>query len=92
MGWGSTAFIIQRELFGQEPLEASHAYGEAIDIEKRVNQLEQVFMPLLDRAQRMMIRALDRLDARRFGKQNTRVSIGAAGQVNVGNNVHNELG
>ena len=60
-------------------------------IEKRVKQLEQAFMPLLDRAQRMMIRALDRLEARRCGKPNTVVSIGTAGQVNVGSNLHNDL-
>lgn len=91
-GWiGSTAFVVQRELFGQEPLETFHGYGEAMEIEKRVNQLEQVIMPLLDRAQRMMIRALDRLEARRCGKPNTLVSIGTAGQVNVGSKVRNVL-
>lgn len=83
-GWiGSTALVVQRELFGQEPLEMLHGYGEAMEIEKRVHQLEQVFMPLLDRAQRMMIRALDRLQATRCERPNTVVSIGAAGQVNV---------
>ncbi len=84
-GWiGSTAFIVQRELFGQEPLETSHGYGEAMVIEKRVEQLEQTLMPLLDRAQRMMIRALDRLETRRSGKSQAGISIGIAGQVNVG--------
>ena len=40
-GWiGSTAFVVQRELFGQEPLESTHGYGEAMIIEKRVDQLE----------------------------------------------------
>ncbi|MGB9143820.1 MAG: hypothetical protein WCB71_16655 [Aestuariivirga sp.] len=91
-GWiGSTAFVVQRELFGQEPLESTHGYGEAMVIEKRVEQLEQALMPLLDRAQRMMIRALDRLEAKRCGKPNTLVSIGTAGQVNVGSKVHNDI-
>ena len=91
-GWiGSTAFVVQRELFGQEPLESSHGYGEAMQIEKRVNQLEQVIMPLLDRAQRMMIRALDRLESRSSGKSGAVVSIGRAEQVNVGGDVRNEL-
>jgi hypothetical protein len=54
-------------------------------------RLEQTLMPLLDRAQRMMIRALDRLEARRCGMTNTMVSIGTAGQVNVGGNVRNVL-
>ena len=60
-----------------------------MDIEKRVAQLEHMLMPLLDRAQRMMIRALDRLDVKRCGKPNAAVSIGNAGQVNVGSNVQN---
>ncbi len=91
-GWiGSTAFVVQRELFGQEPLESIHGYGESMIIERRVEQLEQVLMPLLDRAQRMMIRALDRLQARRFHKSNTLVSIRAACQVNVDNNVLNNF-
>lgn len=38
-----------------------------MDIEKRVVQLEQLFTPLLDRAQRVMIRALNRLHAKSFG-------------------------
>jgi hypothetical protein len=92
-GWiGSTACIVQRELFGQEPLESSHGYGEALKIEKCVEQLEQTLIPLLDRAQRMMIRALDRLDTRRSGKPGAVVSIGKAGQVNVGSAVHNDIG
>lgn len=89
-GWiGSTAFVVQRELFGQEPLESTHGYGEAMIIEKRVEQLEQVLMPLLDRAQRMMIRSLDRLEARRSVKNGSVVSIGRAGQVNLSSNVQN---
>jgi hypothetical protein len=91
-GWiGSTAFVVQRELFGQEPLERTYGYTESMDIERRVEQLEQVLMPLLDRAQRMMIRALDRLEARRYARPNTLVSIGTAGQVNVGSKVRNVL-
>ena len=90
-GWiGSTAFIVQRELFGQEPLATSHGYGEEMVIEKRVEQLEQSLMPLLDRAQRMMIRALDRLETRRSGKALASISITRAGQVNVGSSVLND--
>ena len=49
-------------------------------------------MPLLDRAQRMMIRALDRLEARWNGKPTSTISIGSAGQVNVGSAVSNDIG
>ena len=90
-GWiGSTSLVIQPELFGQEPLEATHGNVEAMVIERRVEQLEQTLMPLLDRAQRMMIRALDRLEARRSGKSIGNISIGIAGQFNVGCDVKNE--
>lgn len=90
-GWiGSTSLILKRELFGQEPLEDSHGHAGAMAIEARVEQLEQKLMPLLDRYQRMMIRATDRLEARRNTKPPANISIGKAGQVNVGSAVKNE--
>ena len=46
-------------------------------------------MPALDRAQRMMLRATDRLEARKSGKPNAAISIGTAGQVNLASNVQN---
>lgn len=55
--------IVQRALFGQEPLEASHSNAAAMAIEGRVEQPEQTPMPLLDRTKRTVIRALDRLQA-----------------------------
>jgi hypothetical protein len=83
-GWvGSTSFVIERELFGQEPLQTSHGHREAIEIEKRVKHLEETLIPLLDRAQRMMVRALDRLAIRHSGTTNHTIAIGLAGQVNV---------
>ena len=89
-GWiGSTAFVVQRELFGQEPLETSYGYTEAMAIERRVEQLERALMPLLDRSQKMLIRALDRLQARRSGSSMSAISIGKAGQVNIGGAVNN---
>ena len=91
-GWiGSVSLIVQRELFGQDPLEASHGHAGAMAIEARVEQLEQKLMPLLDRYQRMMIRATDRLEARRNTKPQANISIARAGQVNVGSAVRNEL-
>ena len=88
---GSTSLVVQPELFGQEPLVASHGYAESMVIERRVEQLQQNLMPLLDRAQRMMIRALDRLEARRSGKSIGNISISSAGQVNVGSAVSNQI-
>jgi hypothetical protein len=55
-GWiGSLCLVVERELFGQEPI------GERIEHE--MHQLEQSLMPLLDRAHRMLMRSLDRLEA-----------------------------
>ena len=89
-GWiGSTSLIIQSDLYGQQPLEESHGHTAAMAIERRVEQLELTLMPLLDRAQRMMIRAIDRLEARRSGKSIGNISIGSACQVNVGGVVDN---
>jgi hypothetical protein len=81
---GSTAAVVQRELFGQEPLQSTYGRSEADLIERRVEYLEQTLLPLLDRCQRMMIRALDRLDGRRSQNGAPSVAIGAAGQVNIG--------
>lgn len=80
---GSTAAVVQRELFGQEPLQSTYGPSEADSIERRVQYLEQTLLPLLDRCQKMMIRALDRLDRRRGQSGTPTVAIGAAGQVNI---------
>ena len=55
--------IVQRALFGQEPLEYSYSNAAVMAIEGRVEQPEQTPMPLLDRTKRTVIRALDRLQA-----------------------------
>ena len=79
---GSTSLIVQSELYGQQPLEESHGHTAAMAIESRIEQLELTLMPLLDRAQRMMIRSLDRLEANRGRTTHGNITIGAAGQVN----------
>ena len=87
---GSTSLVVQPELFGQEPLEATHGNVAAIAIEMRVEQLEQTLMPLLDRAKRTVIGALDQLEAWQNGKPTSNISIGNAGQVNVGGVVNSQ--
>jgi len=83
-GWiGSTAAVVGRELFGQEPLRTTFGRSEAESIERRVEYLEQTLLPLLDRCQKMMIRALDRLDSRRSQSRAPTVAIATAGQVNI---------
>ena len=83
--------IVQRALFGQEPLEASHSNAAAMAMEGRVEQPEQTLMPLLDRAKRTVIGALDQLEAWQNGKPTSNISIGNAGQVNVGGVVNNQI-
>ena len=48
-------------------------------------------MPLLDRAKRTVIRALDRLQAWQNGKPTGNISICNAGQVNVGGVDNNQI-
>jgi hypothetical protein len=57
-----------------------------------MHQFEQALMPLLDRAHRMLVRSLDRLEARRSSRRQAQVSIGHAGQVNVASAVRNPGG
>jgi hypothetical protein len=90
-GWiGSLCLVIERELFGQEPVSESNGATVGERIEREMHQLEQTLMPLLDRAHRTLVRSLDRLEARRSrGGPQAQVSIGHAGQVNVGSAVRN---
>lgn len=84
-GWlGSLCMEVERRLFGQ--LDPAVALGrvEAQEVEALIEKLEQQMLPMLERSQRVMIRALDRLEASRNRKGGTSVSIGVAGQVNVG--------
>ncbi|HUE46304.1 MAG TPA: hypothetical protein VMO81_08650 [Aestuariivirgaceae bacterium] len=61
-------------------------------VERETHHFEQSLMPLLDRAHRMLVRSLDRLEARSSGGSQGRLSIGHAGQVNVGSAVRNGAG
>ncbi len=89
-GWtGSLCLVVDRQLFGQIPLDEVLGSTEAAEVNAQVDRLEQTLLPALDRAQRMLMRALDRLEARRSSKASAAVSIGKAGQVNVGSNVQN---
>ena len=91
-GWfGSLCLVVDRQLFGQLPLDEVLGPSEANEVNSQVERLEHTLLPLLDRAQRMLIRALDRLEARRSSKSSATVSIGKAGQVNVGSNVENKF-
>lgn len=73
----------ERHLFGQLSLDEVLGQTEAKEVERILEDVEQRLMPLLERCQRMMNRALDRLNWRRRVRQ-PNVSIGVAAQVNVG--------
>lgn len=89
-GWlGSTCTLIERELFGQLSLEEVLGSAEAREVNVQVAHLEHTLLPAHDRAQRMLLRALDRLEARKSGKSSATISIGSAGQVNLANNIQN---
>jgi hypothetical protein len=78
-GWiGSLCLVAERELFDQEPVSEANGATVGERIEREVHQLEQSLMPLLDRAHRMIVRSLDRLDARRSGGPKAQLSIGHA--------------
>jgi hypothetical protein len=92
-GWiGSLCVVAERELFGQEPVSEVNGATVGERVEREVHQLEQSLLPLLDRAHRMMVRSLDRLNARRSSGHQAQVSIGHTGQVNVGGEVRNCAG
>ena len=89
-GWiGSLCLVIERELFGQGSLDAVLGSAEIEEVNVQVDRLEQTLLPALDRAQRMLLRATDRLEARRTGRTSAGITIGKAGQVNVASNVQN---
>jgi hypothetical protein len=89
-GWlGDLAQLVEAEFFRKEPptakLEAHYGAGRVrgLQVEEAVDRMAERLMPLLDRSNRMLLRNLKALRAMRRGPAPS-VSIGAAGQVNVG--------
>jgi len=93
-GWiGNLCLVVERELFGQEPLNEIHGHTVGDSLEKQIASLEHRLMPLLDRCQRMMARSFAYLDAaKRKLDQSPIVAVGQAGQVNVDSAVLNKTG
>jgi hypothetical protein len=89
---GSLCLVVERELFGQEPVSEANGATVGERIEQEMHRLEQSLMPLLDRAHRMLVRSLDRLEAGRSGGKQGQLSIGHATQVNVASAVRNSGG
>ncbi len=93
-GWiGSLCLTVERELFGQAPLNELHGHTVGERLTQEIARLEEHLMPLLERCHRMMARSFTYLDAHR-GRSSppASVMIGQAGQVNVDCAVMNEAG
>jgi hypothetical protein len=88
-GWvGDLALQVEHEFFGEDGPSARFEgrYGRAsgLVVEERLGRLAEQMLPLLDRANRAMIRNLQALaELRRQPTPTPTVAIGHAGQVNV---------
>ena len=93
-GWiGNLCLVVERELFGQAPLNELHGHTVGKQLTNEIARLEEVLMPLLERCQRIMVRSLAHLEARRSkGHPSTSVTVGQAAQVNVACAVVNKAG
>jgi hypothetical protein len=83
-GWiGSLCLTVERELFGQAPLDRLQGHAVGKQLTEQIARLEEVMMPLLERCHRMTARSIAHLDSRRAKLATPSVTVGQAGQVNV---------
>ena len=79
-GWlGSLCLELERELFGQ----TSHSAADFRQIETMLARIQEKLIPMQERCQRMLLRALSDLRPRTCGKAEANVRIGIAGQVKL---------
>lgn len=79
----SSLMETERQLFGQNSLQDVLGQVEAAEVSRILAEIEQKLIPLLEKSNKMMIRALDRLSASCRLRGDAKVHIGVAGQVNV---------
>ena len=92
-GWiGSICLTVERELFGQAPLDQLQGHAVGKQLTEQISRLEEVLMPLLERCHRMIGRSIAHLDARRGKLATTSVTVSQAAQVNVDCAVVNKVG
>jgi hypothetical protein len=61
-GWlGNLSLVVERELFGQEPLNAIHGAIVGDALEEKLRRLAEIILPLQERSARMMLRSLEAL-------------------------------
>lgn len=83
-GWiGSLCLTVERELFGQAPLNEIHGPTLGKELEQNLRRLEE-HLSLLERCHRMVARSFAHLEARRsHAPRPASVTVSQAGQVNV---------
>lgn len=65
-GWiGNLCLVVERELFGQAPLNSFHGSVVGAQLEEQLRRLAEVIMPLQERAARMTLKGLEALCATR---------------------------
>ena len=84
----SICLTVERQLFGQEPLQEIHGEKVGDKLEKQLRKLENDLMPLLHRCQKMLHAAIAKLETRSAATKGT-VSVRQARQVNIGSAVQN---
>jgi len=92
-GWiDNLCLVVERELFGQEPLNQYHGHTVGKKLTEEIRRLEEVMMPLLERSHRMMAKSFAYLEGRRGKAPTTSVTVAQASQVNVDCAVVNKAG
>jgi hypothetical protein len=90
-GWiDSICLVVERELFGQEPLNEIHGFNIGDKLEDQIRNLENQILPLLHRNQKMLMSALGQLNKRHGRSAGNTVSVNRAQQVNVSSAVLNK--
>jgi hypothetical protein len=99
-GWiGNFACLVEHEFFGKDGPSARFAdrYGrhstkiQGLSVESHIDRIGEQLLPLMDRANRMMLRNLRALQTRRQ-PPSAAVNIGNVGQVNVAHQQVNATG
>ena len=86
---GNISLVVERDLFGQTPLDEVHGRTVGERLAEELRRLEHRRFPLIDRADKMLMRSLHFLERRGLGQNAAAVTVGRADQVNVATLVAN---
>ena len=87
---GNLSLVVERELFGQEPLDLAYGNADGTKIEETIDKIGNQLLALQDRASRMMLRNLKALHELKRSPVPS-VSVEHAGQVNIGQQQVNKV-